>query len=259
MRNGLNKVVDEIWIHILCSVTFFQISYRLWDNGEKCGGARVLRWQYGCALHAGLVRLQARNHTPPSVHAHTPTRVCTRPRAGAHAYTHTHNVTYCIFTAAMVTWTRLSLTLYVHCLSCLSATRICYKRATWFNIPVVHSTCTHMCKSVMVLQIWTGLATEESGFDFRKKKVILLSWVTSRSPVGPTRPFNGCRWFFLRGKYLSWRKAKLLSLFCVEPKNAWRYTSTIRDVFKMWWPIKHRNEKFYCTLFNYYSACISTF
>jgi hypothetical protein len=34
------KVVDKIETHILCSVTFFQKSCRLWDNVEKYGGAR---------------------------------------------------------------------------------------------------------------------------------------------------------------------------------------------------------------------------
>jgi hypothetical protein len=29
------KVVDKIKTHILCAVTFFKKSYRLWDNVEK--------------------------------------------------------------------------------------------------------------------------------------------------------------------------------------------------------------------------------
>ena len=29
------KVVDKIKTHILCTVTFFRKSYRLWDNVEK--------------------------------------------------------------------------------------------------------------------------------------------------------------------------------------------------------------------------------
>jgi len=29
------KVVEKIKTHILCSVTFFQKSYRLWENVEK--------------------------------------------------------------------------------------------------------------------------------------------------------------------------------------------------------------------------------
>jgi hypothetical protein len=34
------KVVDKIKTHILCSVTSFRKSYRLWDNVEKYGTAR---------------------------------------------------------------------------------------------------------------------------------------------------------------------------------------------------------------------------
>jgi hypothetical protein len=40
MRNVSNKVVEKIKTHILCSVTFFRKSCRLWDNVEKCCGAR---------------------------------------------------------------------------------------------------------------------------------------------------------------------------------------------------------------------------
>ena len=29
------KVVEKIKTHILCSITFFQKSYRLWDNVEE--------------------------------------------------------------------------------------------------------------------------------------------------------------------------------------------------------------------------------
>ena len=44
---------------------------RLWDNVEKCGGINGdCRWQYGGALHAGLVRLHPRKHTPAPVHPH---------------------------------------------------------------------------------------------------------------------------------------------------------------------------------------------
>ena len=34
------EVVEKIKTHILCSVTFFRKSYRVWDNVEKCGGTR---------------------------------------------------------------------------------------------------------------------------------------------------------------------------------------------------------------------------
>jgi hypothetical protein len=42
------KVVEKIKTHILCSVTLFRKSCRLWDNVEKYGTARQTghRWQY---------------------------------------------------------------------------------------------------------------------------------------------------------------------------------------------------------------------
>jgi hypothetical protein len=48
------KVVEKIKTHILCSITFFRKSYRLWDTGnmEKNGTTRqathdkiMLRWE----------------------------------------------------------------------------------------------------------------------------------------------------------------------------------------------------------------------
>jgi hypothetical protein len=66
------KVVEKIEIHIVCSVTFPRKSCRLWDNVEKYGGARGRKWQYGGALHAGLVRLHTRKYTPAfCIHART--------------------------------------------------------------------------------------------------------------------------------------------------------------------------------------------
>ena len=34
------NTVEKLKVHILYSVTFFWKSCRLWDNVEKCGGAR---------------------------------------------------------------------------------------------------------------------------------------------------------------------------------------------------------------------------
>jgi hypothetical protein len=49
------KVVEKIKTHILCSITFFQKSYRLWDNAEKYGEARkatddniIRRMRFAC-------------------------------------------------------------------------------------------------------------------------------------------------------------------------------------------------------------------
>jgi len=35
MRNVSDKAVEKIKTHILCSVTFFRKSFRLWDNVGK--------------------------------------------------------------------------------------------------------------------------------------------------------------------------------------------------------------------------------
>jgi hypothetical protein len=63
-----------------------------------------MRIKHGeCALHAGKLRL----------HTHT------------HTHTHTLRIrnTFCFSTAVMVTRTRLIVTLYVHCLTCLNVIR----------------------------------------------------------------------------------------------------------------------------------------
>jgi hypothetical protein len=39
MRNVSEKVVEKIKTYILCSLTFFRKSCRLWDNVEKYGTA----------------------------------------------------------------------------------------------------------------------------------------------------------------------------------------------------------------------------
>ena len=63
------KVVEKIKTHILCSVTFFWKSYRLWDNVEKYGVAEgshynmghthFMRYGRGLCTHA---RTHARTH-----------------------------------------------------------------------------------------------------------------------------------------------------------------------------------------------------
>jgi len=48
------KAVEETETHILCSVTFFKKSCRLWENVEKNCRAGQDKWKHGaCALHAG--------------------------------------------------------------------------------------------------------------------------------------------------------------------------------------------------------------
>jgi hypothetical protein len=72
--------------------------------------------QYGAyALRAGLVRIYTRMRT------YTPTRPGTHMHARTNAQACARRPicnTYC-FSTAMISWTRLSVTLYVQCLSCL--------------------------------------------------------------------------------------------------------------------------------------------
>ena len=74
---------------------------------------------------------QAQAHTPALAHLHTLERTYARrhthnTRAHTHTHTHTHTEicnTNCFSTATMVSRTRLSVTLHVHCLSCWSLKR----------------------------------------------------------------------------------------------------------------------------------------
>jgi hypothetical protein len=74
------KVVDKIKTHILCSVTFFRKSYRLWDNVEKYGGERgatndVTIWRIRVACWVGRATC-----TYACAHAHSPGYPHTFPR-----------------------------------------------------------------------------------------------------------------------------------------------------------------------------------
>jgi hypothetical protein len=96
------KAVETIKTHILCSVTFFRKSCRLWDNVEKYGragqdtdGNMAWRVRFGCWINKAT-----------DTHTHTVSlslRIC--------------NI-YCFSTAKMVARTRLNVTLHVHCLCC---------------------------------------------------------------------------------------------------------------------------------------------
>ena len=81
--------VEKFKTHILCLITFFRKSCRFWDNVRKY--CRVGRATDDNMPHAGYLRLQ------------THTQTCD---------------TYRFSTAAVVTRTRLIITLYAHCLSC---------------------------------------------------------------------------------------------------------------------------------------------
>jgi hypothetical protein len=89
------KVVEKIKTHILCSVTFFWKSCRLWDILDKLGTARqatddkiIRRMRFACRITKATDTLLIFN-------------------------------TYCFSTATMVTRKRLNFTFYVHCPSCV--------------------------------------------------------------------------------------------------------------------------------------------
>ena len=54
MRNFSENIVEKIKTHILCSITFFQKSCRLWDNVEKNiverGKAQMTIWRMGTEI-----------------------------------------------------------------------------------------------------------------------------------------------------------------------------------------------------------------
>ena len=69
--------------------------------------------------------------------AHARARAPTHTRAHTHTHTQICN-SYCFSTATVVSWTRPNVTLYVHCLSCLScgeATLIGQKSVTMLGVP----------------------------------------------------------------------------------------------------------------------------
>ena len=109
------KVVEKIKTHILFSVTFFRKLHYLWDNAGKCSGGRaatndVTIWRIHVACW-----ITKTTCTYSHAHAHAP--------GNAHTCTHASTCipvinAYRFSTATMVSWTRLIVTLYLHCLSC---------------------------------------------------------------------------------------------------------------------------------------------
>ena len=87
------KVVDKLETHILCSITFFRKSWRLWDNVEKYTRAEE-------ATDDNMAHEQFRLGTKNYKHT---LRICN---------------THWFSTAVIVARPRLIDTLYVHCLSC---------------------------------------------------------------------------------------------------------------------------------------------
>jgi len=53
------KVVEEIKIHILCTVTFFRkscVKEVMWKNVVERGSTQITIWHDACALHAAKLR-----------------------------------------------------------------------------------------------------------------------------------------------------------------------------------------------------------
>jgi hypothetical protein len=118
MRNVLDKSCRESEnTHRLFSNFFFRKSHRLWNNVEKYSGDRgatndltIWRIRVACWISkATCTYAHAHAHAPGYSHARTHAQACAhRPICN----------TYCVSTATMVSWTRLIVTSYVHCLSC---------------------------------------------------------------------------------------------------------------------------------------------
>ena len=91
------KVVENIKIHILCSVMFFWKPRHLWDNVEKYGvpkgvvnDVKICRIWFACWISKPT-------YTHEHAHAHAPGHPHTRARTQTH--THTHVQTDMIFIA----------------------------------------------------------------------------------------------------------------------------------------------------------------
>ena len=118
MRNVIDKSCRENKkTHILCSVPFFE-NYTIYEIMLKIivenEGPQMMS-QYGAyALRAGLARLYA------CMCMHMCTCLGTYMQSFTHKHAHTDQyvILNCFSTAAVISRTHLSVTLYVHCLSC---------------------------------------------------------------------------------------------------------------------------------------------
>ena len=118
MRNILDRLRHNIKTHVFCSITFVENPAVYEIVSKKCWNQRDDKWRHNMAHKSCMLDKQgymhARSGTRPSARVHAGTR------ARARAQTHTHKcVKRCFSTAAMITWSPLNVTLYVHCLSCL--------------------------------------------------------------------------------------------------------------------------------------------
>ena len=109
------NVVEKIKIHILRPVTFFSENSAVYE--KKCGGAIEAADGNTAACECWISRATL-------AQAHASARAPTlQERTCTHSQTHTQThkgiyKTYCFFTETVISWTRLSVTLYIYCLSC---------------------------------------------------------------------------------------------------------------------------------------------
>jgi len=136
MRNVSEKVVENIKIHVLCSITFFLPENRavcdmMWKNGVQSGRSQMTVWRMRIA--------------------------CWIPKP---ADTHRIHKNYRFYTATMVAGTLLIVTLYVRWLSCRSPKRPAHSLIT---IPTVLSRILgHTIMFGKNMNEWTNERKEEN-------------------------------------------------------------------------------------------------
>ena len=124
MRNVSHKSCRENQTHIWCSITCFRKSCRLWDNVKKYGGAR------GATNDVTIWRIRVACWISNATRLHTPTPLRhTHARTHSRAHTQTNMSYLLLFHGNNDSRTRLSVTLYVHCLSCFFVVRV----LAWFS------------------------------------------------------------------------------------------------------------------------------
>ena len=113
------KAVEKIKIHILCLVTFSEnrVVYEIISNHMvDPQRPQMVIWRRVAWWISKVTRAQTHARAPAPTLTHTHSRTCVHSPTCAH--TEVYN-TYCFFTETGVSRTRLSVMLYVHCLSCL--------------------------------------------------------------------------------------------------------------------------------------------
>jgi hypothetical protein len=168
------KFIQKIKTHILCSITFFRKSFRLWDNVEKTWYSQTgHRWQYNKA-HA----------------------LCMLDNQG---YRHTLRIrnTDCFSMATMLTRTRLNVTLYVHWLPRLMS--ICYfgrHTVVEFGIRLTHPHSFRAMKAVSKLE------PSESELD----TLMCPHWHTQRCVSRKCSDASTCTWLVFPANQDVWSR-----------------------------------------------------